>query len=421
MTQEQALDILKTGSNVYLTGCAGSGKTFVLHKYLLYLKTRGKSVGITASTGVAATQLGGMTIHSWSGLGLKENITDREIQDLLKRKYLNKRFEDTDVLLIDEVSMLSSHFIASLNKLCKAFKGRTASFGGMQIVLCGDFFQLPPIAKKGEETHFIYKSDVWEELDLAVCYLHKPYRQNDEKFLKLLTEIRTNSVTKDTWDTLKERFLDPVLPGMTPTRLFTHTENVDQINTEELAKIKTEVHEYDMESNGDEILAGVIKNNCLAPSKLILKKGALVMFVKNNYEAGYVNGSMGRVIRITEKEDYPVVRLFSGKEIIARPSLWELDDEEGKARATITQIPLRLAWAITIHKSQGMSLDAAEIDLGRSFVKGMGYVALSRVRTLQGLRLKSINPTALKVNEEVSAFDEELQRMSDDLVMQLQY
>lgn len=420
MKQEQALDILKTGSNVYLTGCAGSGKTYVLNKYLLYLKMRKKGVGITASTGVAATQIGGMTIHSWSGLGLKDVISDNEIVELRKRKYLSKRYEETDVLLIDEISMLSSQFLTTLNRVCQFFKEKSLPFGGMQVVLCGDFFQLPPISKKGDEIKFIYKSEVWDSLNLAICYLDKPYRQKDEKFLKLLTEIRTNTVTKDTWEILKERFLDPIVSGMTPTRLYTHTENVDKINYEELTKIKKPEHIYVMESEGDEVLSGVIKNNCLAPNTLILKQGALVMFVKNNYEQGYVNGSMGRVIGFTDKEDFPIVRLFSGKEIIAKPSEWKLDNEDGIARATIRQIPLRLAWAITIHKSQGMSLDAAEIDLGRSFVRGMGYVALSRVRTLEGLRLKSINPTALKVNEEVIEFDEELQRQSDYLVMQLQ-
>lgn len=415
MTQQEALDILRTGNNVYLTGSAGSGKTYVLSQYLLYLKQQGVKVGVTASTGVASTQLSGMTVHAWSGLGAREVLTEHDIAELVKRKYLIKRYEKTQVLVIDEVSMLSSKTLEGIDTLCRAFKNSSLPFGGMQVVLCGDFFQLPPVSNGS--TDFIYESTLWEDLGLKICYLDKSYRQNDERFIRLLTDIRENNVTSRTWDTLKERFIDPITPGMTPTRLFTHNFQADLINARELNKLTGEEYLYDLESEGNPTLTEVIKKNSLLVEKLTLKERALVMFIKNSVEQGYVNGTMGRVIGFSH-DNFPIVETFEGREITVRPSEWIIDDEVGE-RALVRQLPLRLAWAITIHKSQGMTLDAAEIDLGRTFVKGMGYVALSRVRSLRGLRLKSINPTALKVNEEVTQFDRELRFASQQVAIEL--
>ncbi len=415
MTQKQALDILRTGNNVYLTGSAGSGKTYVLSQYLLYLKQQGVKVGVTASTGVASTQLSGMTIHAWSGLGARESINDHDIAELVKRRYLIKRYEKTQVLIIDEVSMLSSKTLEGIDALCRAFKNSSLPFGGMQIVLCGDFFQLPPVSNSSND--FIYESKLWEELDLKICYLEKSYRQNDERFIKLLTDIRESNVTAKTWDTLRERFVDQITPGMTPTRLFTHNFQADLINTRELSKLKGEEYIYELESEGNPTLTEVIKKNSLLVERLVLKERALVMFIKNSLELGYVNGTMGRIIGFSH-DNYPLVETFEGRELTVRPSEWIIDDEVGE-RASVKQLPLRLAWAITIHKSQGMTLDAAEIDLGRTFVEGMGYVALSRVRSLNGLRLTSINSTALKVNEDVTQFDRELRFASQRVVIEL--
>lgn len=430
MTQDAALDILKTGSNVYLTGCAGSGKTYVLTRYLHYLNTHNTYVGVTASTGIASTQLSGMTINAWAGIGTKSDLTNADINELLKRKYLVKRFEHTQVLIIDEISMLSNKTLEAVNKVCQAFKSSSRPFGGMQIVLCGDFFQLPPVTKfearntkyetnskhfensnlgivpdfdiRNSDLHydFVYKSELWEELDLKVCYLDKPYRQNDERFVKLLTEIRENNVTSYTWNTLRERFINPMTPGMTPTRLFTHNSQADLVNTQELGKLSGEEHVYDLEFRGNEFLAEVMRKSSLIPEHLVLKERALVMFIKNSPDNGYVNGTMGRVVDFS-MEGYPIVQTFDEREIKVRPAEWVIEDPSAGSgqvsdsdSAKVIQLPLRLAWAITIHKSQGMTLDAAEIDLGKSFVTGMGYVALSRVRSLEGLRLRSINPTA---------------------------
>jgi ATP-dependent exoDNAse (exonuclease V) alpha subunit len=420
MTQQEALDVLKTGANVFLTGSAGSGKTYVLNRYIKYLQLQNKNVGITAPTGVAATHIGGITLNAWAGVGIKQTLSDNEIDELLKRNYLRRRLSQTHVLIIDEVSMLSVSLLALVNRILQSFKKNDAAFGGIQVVLCGDFFQLPPIDEETQNdlpTNFIYDSPLWEELDPKVCYLEKPFRQDDERFLHILSQIRQNNITKEIWETLKDRFFQSFV-GLTPTRLYTHNSRADIVNIQELAKLDEQEHVYDMTSSGNPILADVMKKNCLAPSHLIVKKHALVMFVKNNFDEGYANGTMGRIIDFTENENYPIVQTFNHKEIVVRPSTWSIE-EEGQIGATIKQIPLRLAWAITIHKSQGMSLDAAEIDLGKSFLHGMGYVALSRVRSLKGIRLMSINSTSLKVSEEAIRIDKQLQKQSALLAEEL--
>src|ERR1035437_1380900 len=191
MTQKEALDILKMGRNVFLTGEAGSGKTFVLNEYINYLKSRAVTVAVTASTGIAATHLGGQTIHSWSGLGVRDSLSDRDIDDMMQKAYLYKRFDQTKVLILDEVSMLHHFRLDMLEWLCRQFKRNEKSFGGMQVILCGDFFQLPPVTR-GEifESQFAFQATSWQDAGFSVCYLTEQHRQNDSQYLSILNEIR---------------------------------------------------------------------------------------------------------------------------------------------------------------------------------------------------------------------------------------
>ena len=412
MTQNDALDILKMGYNCYITGAAGSGKTHLLNEYIKFLKNKGVEVGITASTGIAATHMGGMTIHSWSGLGIRDELTEYDLEDLESKKYLYERFKNTDVLVIDEVSMLHHFRLDLIEKIARHLKRKQLPFGGMQIVLCGDFFQLPPVSRMGEkESHFSYKSESWKKLNLKICYLEEQYRHKDNKFIKILNGIRENNLSEESLSCLNSRSNACLKEGIEPTKLHTHNINVDTINDTELNKLGGQIFTYQMEDKGRKALVDALKKGCLAPEVLRLKKGARVMFVKNNFEEGYANGTLGEVI---ECSNYgPKIMLTSGKIITPEKVNWVIEDE-GKVKATITQYPLRLAWAITVHKSQGMSLDAVEVDLSKSFEKGMGYVALSRVRTLEGLRLIGINKNALEVREDIMIFDEDLKEMSDD-------
>ena len=408
MNQSHALKILQSGDNVFLTGSAGSGKTFLLNQFIEYLRTNKTKVGITASTGIAATHINGRTIHSWCGMGIAKKMTGKQIKKLLKRKDLFKRIKEADVLIIDEISMLEAASLDLVDKICKAAKNPFMSFGGIQIVLCGDFFQLPPIGKDAE---FSFQASAWEESGIKVCYLDEQFRQDDSDFLKVLNKIRTNEAGEKELAILKTRLNKKVTRLPKVTKLYTHNMNVDVLNQTELSNIDQVPEIFQMIEHGPTELVEFLKKSYPVAQELKLKVGAVVMFIKNNYEAGYVNGTLGEVVDF-DSEGYPVIKTKNKNGIVAKPASWNIEEDEA-ILASIKQIPLRLAWAITVHKSQGMSLDAAEIDLSKSFERGMGYVALSRVRALDSICLIGINEMALKVNELVVKKDKEFQKLSD--------
>ena len=413
MTQAEALNILKTGTSAYLTGPAGSGKTHVLNEYIQYLQHRGVSVGVTASTGIAATHIKGVTIHSWSGIGIKDYLTDQDIEALVQKEYLFKRYNKTSVLVIDEISMLSPDFFDGLNRLAIAMKRVSKPFGGMQLVLCGDFFQLPPVQRGGGEFGLLPHGPSWAQLNPYVCYLKDQFRQQDETLSRILAEIRSGEVGAETQDFLSSLLNEKSVFDVTPTKLYTHNRDVDVINEGELRKLDGRAMTYTMTSKGRTTLVEGLKRSVLAPEELVLKEGAVVMFVRNGFAEGYVNGTLGVVDSL--EETHPIVRTYDGTKIPARSVEWSIE-EDGKVKAALTQIPLRLAWGITVHKSQGMSMDAAEIDLSKAFVPGQGYVALSRLRSIEGLLLRGINPTALRVDPRVVELDKYLQARSEQCV-----
>ncbi len=402
MKQSDALEILKKGHNVFLTGAPGSGKTFLLNKFIAYLRTTQKTIAITASTGIAATHMNGVTLHSWSGLGIKENITDQEIKGLMKRRYLFKRIRKTNVLIIDEVSMLKASQFDAVDKICQYFKASFLPFGGMQVVLSGDFFQLPPI-DRGGEADFITESYAWKNLGIKVCYLQEQFRYNDEKLAALLTSIRENDVELSKRILMGKKVTNSAMFA-SATKLYTHNVDVDAQNNQELGKIDEQEVIYSMQCHGKPEVAEILKKSCLSPETLVLKKGAQVMFIKNNFDEGYVNGTQG-IVTDFDALGMPIIETLGGEKVVASKASWKIEDEEGKTVAEINQIPLRLAWAITVHKSQGMNLDCAQIDLSKCFVKGMGYVALSRLRSFDGLNVVGVNDMAFRVHEKAVAMD----------------
>ena len=391
---------------MFLTGRAGSGKTFLLNSYVNYLREKKIGVAVTASTGIAATHIDGMTIHSWSGIGIHDSLSPDMIHALADSKRLRDRFIRTEVLIIDEVSMLRGVVLDMLNAILKSARSSFDPFGGMQVILCGDFFQLPPVVPGDNSSdHFAFKSSAWREMSPKICYLTTQFRQSEGELLSILNDIREASVDADTVEKLRARH-GADINGKDFTRLYSHNVNVDAINSTEISKIASEAHSYNMETRGAKKIAADLKRSCLAPEELVLKVGAVVMFLRNNFEKGYANGTLGTVVAFDE-EGNPVVETRKGKKISVLSEAWRLE-ENGKLLAEIRQLPLRLAWAITVHKSQGMSLDAAEIDLSRAFEPGMGYVALSRVRSIDGLRLVGINEMALRVHPEILALEQEL-------------
>lgn len=425
MTQEEALTILKTGANVFLTGEPGAGKTHTVNRYTSYLRGQGIEPAITASTGIAATHIGGMTIHSWSGIGIKNKLDAYDIDKIASNEYISKRIQKTKVLIIDEVSMLHADTLSMVDAVCRSVKMNDEAFGGMQVILVGDFFQLPPIQKRTNEIEdpsmfeeeqvapFAYTSPAWSRLAPVACYITEQYRQEDGDFLDLLSAIRRGDVTEENMKHIEARsvFYDDAPEHA--TKLFSHNADVDRLNAEALSHLPGEVRNFTTTSTGSDALVAMIKKGCLSPENLALKTGALVMFTKNNPTKGFVNGTLGTVVRFEKETWYPVVEVAGDKLITVEPMDWSIE-ENGKVKASIAQVPLRLAWAITVHKSQGMSLDCAVMDLSGVFEYGQGYVALSRVRKLSGLYLLGINDQALRVHPEVLEKDIEFRTRSEE-------
>ena len=473
MRQSSALNILKTGKNVFLTGSAGSGKTYTLNQYIHYLRARRVPVAVTASTGIAATHMNGTTIHSWSGIGIKDELTERDLSNLARKQFLADRLKDTAVLIIDEISMLHAKQLNLVNQVLKHVRKNDNPFGGIQVVVAGDFFQLPPIGSKGESNRdkFAFMSEAWLDAGFRICYLSEQHRQKSAAadggldLDDILNQIRRQDVSFEAIAALENTFDQDV--DIKRTRLYTHNLNVNKINDKELAALEGETRRFEASSVGESKLVDTLKKTVRTQDELILKVGAKVMFIKNNNELGVSNGTMGELIGFAavkvddskakdkaksdakadmaeddtiaiDDEDssktadkdkkvkantkdkssaapkMPVVRLNSGREVIAEPEEWIIEDETGDVLASYEQVPLCLAWAITIHKSQGMTLDAAEIDLSRTFELGQGYVALSRLKSLEGLKLLGMNTMSLQLDPLARGADKRFLELSSE-------
>jgi ATP-dependent exoDNAse (exonuclease V) alpha subunit len=414
MNQVQALNILKSGENVFLTGSAGAGKTYVLNQYIEYLKSRKVRVAVTASTGIAATHMNGNTIHSWSGIGIKDRLNPADLRTMDTKKYLKTNIEKVKVLIIDEISMLHRNQLDLVNMVLKHFKNSKSGFGDIQVIFSGDFFQLPPIGDTPIRDRFAFMSAAWVEADLKVCYLTEQHRQTNNSLNGILNEIRTGTVSKNSILHLQNAALTKLKDSWDPTKLYTHNVDVDRINKTELSKLSGKTKIFKAKTQGNPKILESFKKSVQAAEVIDLRIGAKVMFVKNNPDLGYINGSLGEVIDFDSEIGFPVVRLLNGKKIIAAHDSWSIDDDGGKSLAKYDQVPLRLAWAITVHKSQGMTLDAAEIDLSKTFEKGQGYVALSRLKELENLKLLGFNNTAIEVDALALKADQRFQELSSE-------
>lgn len=424
MKQEDAFKILKQGHNVLLTGFAGSGKSFLLEKFASWANGNNKNIVMTATTGIAAININGKTIHNYSNLGISERIVLENGKDVIalannmKQPYKNA-VKNTDILVIDEISMLHDYQLSAVDKIIRTVRNNNSPFGGLQVILCGDFFQLPPIAGDNGKTNFITQSDSYINGNFKVCYLEEYWRQNkNDPLVIILNAIRSKTLSNQHYALLEQR-VNASTSEKNTTKLYCTNKNVDIENQQQLDAIITNSRYYEwiIESNNVTEL-NILKNNCenKIVEKLELKIGALVMFVKNNLRLRYSNGTTGKVISF-DNNGYPDIELNNGEILygIEQDDFYR-EDEHGRRLATIKQIPLKLAWAITIHKSQGMTLDKVIIDLANPFTSGLGYVALSRVRSINDISLIELNREALEkalaVSKEALKIEKELQEKS---------
>ena len=279
-------------------------------------------------------------------------------------------------------------------------------------MISGDFFQLPPVSREPKEKRFAWQSPAWKALELQTCYLQEKFRQDDDRLIQILDDIRSGEISASSETLLNDRHEKELSSHFNPTKLYTHNVDVDRINLDELEKLEGKAKLFVYESKGSVKNIEKIFKSSLVLEELALKKGAVVIFIKNNTEEGYVNGTTGTVESFSPIDNMPIVRTTDGRKIKLDLEDWSLENDSGTVTATVSQVPLRLAWAITIHKSQGMTLDAAEIDLSKTFETGQGYVALSRIKNIEGLRLMGLNTMALRVDPLILHVDERIKQAS---------
>jgi ATP-dependent DNA helicase PIF1 len=418
--QEKAVRLAKSGKSFFLTGAGGTGKSYVIQNIVKELNSIEKDVGLTAMTGCAALLLGkgAKTLHSWAGLGLGKDRAEVLLLKIKKSFNAKKFWRSADTLIIDEVSMMTPELLDKLDIIGKGIRKSVSPFGGLQLILVGDMFQLPPVNKDSREAFFVFESKAWKENILDSVVLKVVHRQSDPVFLKILDEARSGVLSKESLDILATRKTRAWKKlEIKPTLLFTKRCDVEEINISQLNKcegedvvfraktIKTQAYltSHTTQQNTDYVIEKMDKNGAYIP-ELVLRKGAQVMLLTNKYsEFGLVNGSRGIIEKFCSgPSGHPMVKFCNGEVLVIEPHIWESEDIEGLQRQ---QIPLRLAYAITIHKAQGTTLDCALIDIGeKTFEYGQAYVALSRVRSLESLYIWDLVPGAFKVHPKVTEF-----------------
>jgi ATP-dependent DNA helicase PIF1 len=403
--QRRAVELLESGANVFLTGCAGTGKSYALSAWVRGLP-RDREVAVTATTGIAALNVDGQTLHSWLGLGVDDRTVDDVVVKRFWRMNVQDRIREADVLLVDEVSMASGMLIDLAEGVCRYARQDDRPWGGLQVVMIGDFGQLAPV--EVEEHGWAFRSQAWLASNVVRARLDQPMRTADPVLWQVLTEARAGRLTPGSLAILQGRVgaFDPRAEGA--TRLMTTNAQADGINDAELAALPGELREYHALDEGDGYQLEKLRKDCTSPTVLRLKVGARVSFTKNDPDGRWVNGSTGTVVALESQS--PVPHLPG--QILPPPAhegpVVRLDDRRGERGATYhlervkwerkqgkkvvasrEQFPLRLSWAITIHKSQGATIDRVSTDLSSVFTPGQGYVAISRVRALEGLNIEA--------------------------------
>ena len=407
--QNLSIKLMKEGHNIFLTGQGGTGKSKVITTFVSEYRPY-KIIAVTATTGTAAVLLNGTTLFSYLGIGLGTAEADLLIIQIKKKPFYFKRWTDLDILIIDEISMLSPELFDKLELIARSLRHNTKPFGGIQLILTGDFFQLPNINQKNM---FCFDAASWETcIGENVINLDVNFRQEgDDVYQKCLTDVRYGQLSDETVKILQSRE-NVVLQnefGITPTKIYSLNVNVDKENEIQLDKLndgEIQYNQYELRFKTFKKVNNIeekIRKECNAPSVLQLCKGAQVMLLYNmDIENKLVNGSRG-VIHGFDMDNSPIVKFLSGCVGTIPEKVWEIE-ENGDVVVEITQIPLKLAYATTVHRSQGATIDFAEVDMEGIFEYGQAYVALSRVKSLHGLTIKNFNPDVIKTHPKVIEF-----------------
>ncbi|KAF4797078.1 ATP-dependent DNA helicase PIF1 [Turdus rufiventris] len=406
--QEAVLGAVRSGKSIFFTGSAGTGKSFLLKRIVGSLPPN--ITYATASTGVAACHIGGTTLHAFAGIGSGKAPLEQCIQ-LAERPGVRQHWLACQHLIIDEISMVDGRFFDKLEAVARAVRKRDEPFGGIQLIICGDFLQLPPVRKANEETKFCFQAKSWRKCIHINMELTEVRRQTDKTFVSLLSAIRlgrcTEEVTRQLMQTAAHR---SERDGILATRLCTHKDDVEVTNERRLHQLPGEVHVFEA-LDSDPMLVKLIDAQCPVGGRVELKLGAQVMLAKNlDVSQGLVNGARGVVVGFeSEQKGLPKVRFLCGVTQLIKMEKWIIKGPSG-VHLSRQQLPLKLAWAISIHKSQGMSLDCVEISLSRVFESGQAYVALSRARSLAGLRVLDFDPKVVRADPAVLQFYRQLRR-----------
>ncbi|XP_068056140.1 ATP-dependent DNA helicase PIF1 [Anomalospiza imberbis] len=406
--QEAVLGAVRSGKSIFFTGSAGTGKSFLLKRIVGSLPPN--VTYPTASTGVAACHIGGTTLHAFAGIGSGKAPLEQCIQ-LAERPGVRQHWLACQHLIIDEISMVDGKFFDKLEAVARAVRKRDEPFGGIQLIICGDFLQLPPVSKANEETKFCFQAKCWRKCIHINMELTEVRRQTDKTFVSILSAIRlgrcTEEVTRQLMQTAAHK---SERDGILATRLCTHKDDVDITNERRLQQLPGEVHVFEA-LDSDTMLVKLIDAQCPVGGRVELKLGAQVMLAKNlDVSQGLVNGARGVVVGFeSEQKGLPKVKFLCGVTQLIKMEKWVIKGPSG-VHLSRQQLPLKLAWAISIHKSQGMSLDCVEISLSRVFESGQAYVALSRARSLAGLRVLDFDPKAVRADPAVLQFYRQLRR-----------
>ena len=410
--QKQAYDLMESGKSVFITGSGGVGKSACI-KMFYNIHKNTKKIALTSTTGTSAILINGTTLHSFLGIGLGKASANSMANSISTKKFIKSRWKKLDILIIDEISMLSPELFDKLEEIARIIRNNKFPFGGIQIICSGDFCQLPAI----DSLEFCFSAKSWSKCIDHTCYLTDIIRQSDLAFQKCLNEVRLGNLSETSINLLESRVGVKLKNefGIYPTKLYPLNKDVDKINNQELDKLDTEFYQYDIDikfcaditEQNKQILKNKYMKSIIAQETIILGVGCQVMLIHNlDMENKLVNGSRGVITGFVD--DIPRVKFINGIEKVIEYHTWEIEEQE-ELLLTFTQIPLKLAWSTSIHKCQGATLDYVEIDLENIFEYGQAYCGLSRVKNIEGLSISSLNVEKIKAHPDALKYYEELE------------